>query len=294
MFKTYVVNSCLMILFLFIGATARINYLHNQDQSTAFNLLLQMNMTNDKVIFKVDSLSTVISVVRFTHLYSELVENHGAEMAGRTVDEALDEIINDEWTVLNPQPNTRQSNKMYKSFEFVDKDTLYIRFDLFNIHSINWVKKILTGKEYSNLVFDFRYNLGGEFQSAFDLSNLFLPKGVLISEVNLRKENLKFYATEGEKLNDKNIVFLISEKTASAPEMVIHTLRNKLDSVIVVGEKSYGKDVGYREFIGIKGSKIVTSVNMCGIEPCGYVTPDKNESWNNIDFTKNYLIDLFK
>ena len=104
-----------------------------------------------------------------------------------------------------------------------------------------------------NLILDLRYNGGGEVRNAELLASLIVPESKLGSTFMYLEDNRGKF--EGRKLmtsvrsynaNIENLYVITSHNTASASEMIIHTLRPIFgDSrLYVVGQTTYGKNVG--------------------------------------------------
>jgi len=137
--------------------------------------------------------------------------------------------------------------------EIIHSNIGYLRLDSFNPIVVDEIEESFDFFKSSNiedLVVDLRYNSGGSVVVA----SLFLDKLVsnLDGEIQFKlKWNQKYkkrdyiYRFESDKnsLNLNRVVFLTTNITASASEVVINALKPYIE-VISVGERTYGKPVG--------------------------------------------------
>lgn len=97
------------------------------------------------------------------------------------------------------------------------------------------------------LILDLRFNSGGQFDRAIEITNRIVPTGTLVSTVNSRTDRPESHrASERQALlSDIPVAVLINSNSASASEIVAgavkaHARRDNADA-IVIGERSYGK-----------------------------------------------------
>jgi carboxyl-terminal processing protease len=90
------------------------------------------------------------------------------------------------------------------------------------------------------IVIDLRGNPGGILEEAFEMSNLFLPKGKELLSVRGRGEFQKFVAESDPLLADMPLVVLVDGGSASASEIVAGALQD-YDRALVLGTTSFGK-----------------------------------------------------
>ena len=100
------------------------------------------------------------------------------------------------------------------------------------------------GGELSGIVLDLRSNPGGSLDEAIALSDLFIDRGVIVSQRGrLRRENI-YYEAESVFLGDvaKGIpmIVLIDQGSASASEIVAGALQDD-GRALIMGERSFGK-----------------------------------------------------
>jgi len=120
----------------------------------------------------------------------------------------------------------------------------YIRISKFDKNVVNKLKQIINkakkeGKK--GIIIDLRDNPGGLLDQAVKTLDLFIDKGILVSQKGrVKSENKIFYAHKKGTFKNIPIVVLINGGSASASEIVAGGLQDHKRAVIV-GEKSFGK-----------------------------------------------------
>ncbi|MDR1664555.1 MAG: S41 family peptidase [Clostridiales bacterium] len=99
---------------------------------------------------------------------------------------------------------------------------------------------------YKNLVLDLRGNYGGLLADFYSVAELFTPKGAVLGHEVTR---LKFLthavtATRDPYFSFEKIIILQDANTASASEGLILALKQNVNHVTTLGEKSFGKGIG--------------------------------------------------
>jgi carboxyl-terminal processing protease len=130
---------------------------------------------------------------------------------------------------------------------FVDENEKigYIRITQFSATTASDLNKAvikLEGEGMKALVLDLRFNTGGYLQSAADITDLFVEKGVMVS--TQPRVGLPTWETAEKKGTRPNypLVILINSSSASASEIVSGALSDKaFKRAILVGQQSYGK-----------------------------------------------------
>lgn len=121
----------------------------------------------------------------------------------------------------------------------------YIRLAQFQANTAEELDKaIATLKKEDSLqgvVLDLRNNPGGLLQSAVDVSDAFLNKGLIVyTKGRSAESNLRYSAESGDVLNGAPMVVLVNDGTASAAEIVAGALQDN-HRAIILGTKSFGK-----------------------------------------------------
>ena len=143
---------------------------------------------------------------------------------------------------------TRDNIKI-RSVKTEEKDPSvgYIRISSFNETTTEDVKKTIAKIQKDNpddlagYILDLRNNPGGLLDQAVSVADLFLEEGEIVSTRPRRAEEMQRYnATKGDITNNKPIVVLINEGSASAAEIVSGALQDHKRAVIA-GMRSFGK-----------------------------------------------------
>tara|TARA_B100000686_G_C16731129_1_gene940745 strand:+ start:658 stop:1806 length:1149 start_codon:yes stop_codon:yes gene_type:complete len=121
----------------------------------------------------------------------------------------------------------------------------YIRLKAFNENSSDQLSKEINKFEKNNkllgYIFDLRNNPGGLLSQAVRVSDFFLNDGEIVSTKGRKKrENRKFFAKKGDKIEGKPLIILINNGSASAAEIVAGSLQDQ-KRAILLGEKTFGK-----------------------------------------------------
>ena len=129
----------------------------------------------------------------------------------------------------------------------MEKNVGYIRITSFNEQSQKGLEKAVArfdkklGDKLEGLVLDLRNNPGGLLDQAVSVSDAFLDKGEIVStRSNVPEETKRYNAMLGDLMNEKPIVVLINEGSASASEIVAGALQDHRRA-IVLGTRSFGK-----------------------------------------------------
>lgn len=124
----------------------------------------------------------------------------------------------------------------------LDGDIGYIRVTSFDKKVVDSVKKELeTMQGVKGIVLDLRNNPGGLLDQAVGLTDMFVEKGVIVSQKGrVADENIIYNASGKAKYKNVPMTVLINGGSASASEIVSGSLQDNKRAV-VVGEKSFGK-----------------------------------------------------
>ena len=129
--------------------------------------------------------------------------------------------------------------------KLIEKEIGYLRLRAFNENSSDQLKKEISKLEKKeNLlgyIFDLRNNPGGLLSQAVQISDFFLDDGEIVSTKGRKnRENRKFFAKKGDKINGKPLIVLINNGSASAAEIVAGALQDQ-KRAILLGESTFGK-----------------------------------------------------
>ena len=129
--------------------------------------------------------------------------------------------------------------------KIVDNKVGYLRLRAFNENSSNQLKKEISkiekNKKLVGYILDLRNNPGGLLSQAIIISDFFLNDGEIVSTKERKKrENRKFFAKKGDKIDGKPLIVLINNGSASASEIVAGALQDQ-KRAILLGETTFGK-----------------------------------------------------
>jgi len=127
----------------------------------------------------------------------------------------------------------------------VDNKVGYLRLRAFNENSSNQLKKEISkiekNKKNIGYILDLRNNPGGLLSQAIKITDFFLNDGEIVSTKGRKsRENRKFFAKKGDKINGKPLIVLINNGSASAAEIVAGALQDQKRAVLL-GETTFGK-----------------------------------------------------
>lgn len=126
----------------------------------------------------------------------------------------------------------------------INDDILYLRISSFmDMKVASELKKYIKQYEKTTkgIVLDLRNNPGGQLGQAIDTTNIFVDKGVIVSQKGKDdNENEEFEATSSTTLTDVPMVVLVNGGSASASEIVSGALQD-LKRAVIIGETTFGK-----------------------------------------------------
>lgn len=127
----------------------------------------------------------------------------------------------------------------------VFSNILYIKVPSFNKKTYIEVSKIVNANKNKTkgLIIDLRNNGGGLLDQAVKMADLFLNDKMIAKIENANnKQTELFMSTTGDIINNRPIVVLIDEATASASEVFAGSLQEN-KRALIIGTKSFGKGV---------------------------------------------------
>jgi carboxyl-terminal processing protease len=124
----------------------------------------------------------------------------------------------------------------------IEEDILYLRITSFDKKVEEGLKKaIKQHPKHTGIVLDLRNNPGGLLTQAIDVSDMFISKGVIVSQKGRDEQSEEiFTAKASTTLSQKPMVVLVNGGSASASEIVSGALQDH-NRAIIVGEKTFGK-----------------------------------------------------
>jgi carboxyl-terminal processing protease len=145
----------------------------------------------------------------------------------------------------------------------VDKTIGYIKLSKFSATTSREVRealKRLNKQGMEKLIFDLRGNGGGFLHEAIQVADEFLPEGKLIVYTEGRsRPRQDAFATRRGNFENKPIVVLIDEFSASASEIIAGALQDN-DLGTIVGRRSFGKGLVQEQIRLSNGASIRLTV----------------------------------
>ena len=129
--------------------------------------------------------------------------------------------------------------------KLIDNKVAYLRLRAFNENSSEQLSKEISNieknKNLTGYILDLRNNPGGLLYQAIRIADFFMEDGEIVSTKGRRiKENRKFFAEKGDKIEGKPLIVLINNGSASASEIVAGALQDH-KRAILLGESTFGK-----------------------------------------------------
>ncbi len=195
-----------------------------------------------------------------------------------------------------------------KIVNYKNKRIGYIKLARFSEDTADKLREILKKFEIENLdglILDLRNNPGGLLYSGWQVADLFIKDGIIVSTKGRNKQNNReFYASPTAYCTNLPMVVVINKGTASASEIVTGALKDH-KRAIIVGETSFGKGVVQTVFelnknkaITLTTARYYTPSGICihkkGIKPDITVSLPKLSSGEIKEFQRLYENKKFK
>ena len=252
-----------------------------------------------------------------------IVKINGEQVQGKTLMEAVNLMRGPEGTSIEITVRRKglRKAKIFKITreiieiksvisKIVDNKVGYLRLRAFNENSSSQLKKEISkiekNKKLVGYILDLRNNPGGLLSQAVTISDFFLNDGEIVSTKGRKKrENRKFFAKKGDKIDGKPLIVLINNGSASASEIVAGALQDQ-KRAILLGETTFGKG-SVQSIIPLKNRGAIRltiskyylpsgkSISDVGVVPDIKVEEEGEEFFINTitDNQLNYAIKLF-
>lgn len=171
-------------------------------------------------------------------------------------------------------------------YEMATPEIGYVVLSKFNEKASRETKaaiKELKEKGATKVILDLRGNPGGLLSEAVNVSNLFIPKGKLITSTQsvVSKYNRTYLTKRSEEFEGMKVAVLINGRSASASEIVSGSIQD-YDRGVVIGARSFGKGLvqrpkplSYGTQVKITISRYYTPSGRC-IQALDYWNRDEN------------------
>ena len=178
-------------------------------------------------------------------------------------------------------------------YTLLDTNTGYIVLSKFNSKASSETiaaLKELKSKGADKIILDLRGNPGGLLSEAIKVTNIFVPKGELITTTksSVKKYNKEYFTKDQPVDTEIPLVVLVNGRSASASEIVSGGIQD-LDRGVIIGARSFGKGLvqrpkklTYGTQIKITISRYFTPSGRC-IQALDYWNRDENNKAVRID-----------
>jgi carboxyl-terminal processing protease len=127
--------------------------------------------------------------------------------------------------------------------EMLEDGVAYVRLSSFTSDAIEQLSEhvdTLLAEDPVGMILDLRDNRGGFLNQAVAVSDLFLPKGVVVIQRDSSGVEEVFESDDGDIAEAIPLVVLVNAASASASEIVAGAIQD-LDRGILIGELTFGK-----------------------------------------------------
>lgn len=145
---------------------------------------------------------------------------------------------------------------------FVDGET-YDRFST-----------LMNDSTKDHLVIDLRGNTGGNFNDMKKMLDDFIEVNKLLYQIRERNNVTEKYSQHDPIYDYEHIFILVDGKTASVSELFVASMKENLDHVILIGEKTYGKSIMASSYAFNDDSAMMVISGLM-VSPDGSVLSDK-------------------
>lgn len=162
----------------------------------------------------------------------------------------------------------------------------HVRLALFSKGTGDALAKALseaTAQGAQGIILDLRNDPGGLFDEAIDTASLFLQRGNVLLEKNVRGEVRKVPVRNGMTKYHLPMVVLVNSGTASAAEIVAGALRDA-GRAALIGQTTFGTGTVLQAFPLADGSALVLAVQE-------WLTPHGRSFWHH-GITPNHVVPL--
>jgi carboxyl-terminal processing protease len=128
-------------------------------------------------------------------------------------------------------------------YEMLEDDIAYIQlteFDALATERVNDALVELLAQDPEALIFDLRDNPGGWLNQAIGVADIFLDRGVVVTQRDNKGNERVFESQNGDDGEDIPMVVLVNRGSASASEIVAGALQDR-ERAILIGEVTLGK-----------------------------------------------------
>jgi hypothetical protein len=166
-----------------------------------------------------------------------------------------------EYNLIDEYTKIGKINKipLHVKADYIFPDTLCIKFKCFSKEVVSTVIDYIIKCKCEYLIIDLRDNVGGEIDAAIQVAKCLLPECEICNLKYLDKK-FTYYSNDLNKSFNK-IFILINKNTMSSAELLYLTLYENMNNTFVIGNYSYGKNVGQLKFKLKNRSKLIFTIS---------------------------------
>ncbi len=215
----------------------------------------------DYIVFKILICSGYIYTDTLNDLYKDFLKEENTENYYKNFDDLIIALTtsafysksDDPYTYIYlPEEYIQSKNKKKEVAEKseikqYDDNIVYLKLTNFSKYSKDFIFDNIKKLDNNNiLILDLRSNSGGNLDETYKIIDLFIENNKTIAYENTR---LKLFSKQIKTKNSKRLsyekIYILQDiNTASASEVLISALKQNLDNVITVGDKTFGKGIG--------------------------------------------------
>lgn len=260
------------ILFFFGGILAERYVINKPANDNLYHLSEALEIINDHYIeqaFTPEELRRVYHSIIETVIKKRL-DRHSHFLKA----EEIKECLKGTWDKKTTPPDEALKLVEWKTINNIGylKIMLFIRFEIYQ--EIEQALEAFNKEGVQGLIIDLRNNIGGDFQTALEISDFFLEKDKVITITLMRQESSFIetsYKAKKKVKFSKPIVILVNENTASGSEIFTSALKYHKKARII-GIPTYGKTTGQQPFAFEDGS-LLTLTTLIWLTPANESIP---------------------
>jgi carboxyl-terminal processing protease len=148
------------------------------------------------------------------------------------------------------------------SSRMLDENIGYVRLTTFSNgadQKLSMAIEELLAQEPMGLILDLRDNPGGLLAEAIEISDLFLPEGIVAYQRDTQGVERVFKSDSGDLAETIPLVLLVNSGSASGSEIVAGAIRD-LERGIIIGEQTLGKGSVQQSYTLSDGSELRVTI----------------------------------
>lgn len=173
------------------------------------------------------------------------------DLAISLITKRIREENNDRYTYLftpeslNKYIQSEKQEAQQTEVKALDDKTNYLKLTNFSTYTQKFMEENNSKlKSRKNLIIDLRDDPGGDIDVMVNIAGMFIPRKSIVATDRMRFFHIVYKSKSRYLLKYDKIMILQNKNTASASENLIAALRDNLDNVTLIGEKTFGKGIG--------------------------------------------------